>query len=114
MNAMRMILLGAALAPYVALAGADAWMHERARRVPRVEQILHYSAAFAFVGFAIAAFRDSTRAALTLLSVFAIATAWDELAYHRHLDRRERRLHFASFAALVLFLAVWVRISGPA
>jgi len=111
---MRMILLGAALAPYVALAGADAWMHERERRVPRVEQVLHYTAAVAFAGFGIAAFRESTRAALALLAVFAMTTAWDELGYHRQLDRRERRLHFASFAALALFLAVWVRIAGLA
>lgn len=114
MNATRMILLGAALVPYVALAGVDAWMHERARRVPRIEQVLHYTAAVAFMGFGIAAFRDSTRIALPLLAVFAVVTAWDELGYHRHLDRRERRVHFATFAALALFVSVWIRSAGPA
>lgn len=114
MNAMRMILLGSALTPYVALAGVDAWMHERERVVPRIEQLLHYTAAIAFVGFCIAAFRDSMRVALPLLAVFAAATAWDELAFHRHLDRRERRVHVASFVALALFLAVWLRTAGTA
>jgi len=32
---------------------------------------------------------------------------WDEVGFHRHLDARERRVHFAAYAALGLFLCVW-------
>jgi hypothetical protein len=109
MTATRMILLGAALAPYVALAGVDAWMHERERRVPRIEQALHYTAMACFAGFVGAAFGDAIGLAVPLLIVFVVASAWDELAYHRHLETREKRVHVAAFVALALFLAVWVR-----
>ena len=102
-----MLLLGAALAPYVALVSVDAWMHERARRVPRLEQILHYAAALLFLGVVIAVFRDSVRLALGFLTAFALIAAWDELGFHRHLDPRERRVHFVSYAALGLFIGAW-------
>ena len=102
-----MLLLCAALAPYVALVGIDAWMHERARRVPRLEQVLHYGAALLFLGFVIAVFRDSTRLALGLFAAFALIAAWDELGFHGHLDARERRVHFVSYAALGLFVGAW-------
>jgi hypothetical protein len=108
MTATRMILLCAALVPYVALVSVDAWMHERARRVPRFERALHYSAAVLFLGFIIAVLRDAIRPALTLLLFLAAATVWDEVSYHRHLDGRERRVHFASHAAFVLFLVAWL------
>lgn len=106
-SATRMLLLGVALAPYVALIGVDAWMHERARRVPRLEQFLHYTAAILFVAFVVAVFRGAPGIAAILLVVFVLVTAWDELGYHRQLDVRERRVHFASHAALALFLAAW-------
>src|SRR3954466_5315988 len=89
-TATRMLLLGAALAPYAALVGADAWMHERARRVPRFERFLHYAAGALFLGFVGAVFRGATILALTLFAAFATVAAWDELGYHRHLDARER------------------------
>ena len=46
MAVTRLYLL-AALAPYLALVSIDAWMHEKARRVPRLEKLLHASAALA-------------------------------------------------------------------
>jgi hypothetical protein len=107
MTATRMLLLGAALAPYITLVSVDAWMHERARRVPRLEQILHYAAALLFLGFVIAVFRESSPLALALLAAFALVAAWDELGFHRLLDARERRIHFVSYAALALFVGAW-------
>lgn len=106
-SATRMLLLGAALAPYVALVGFDTWMHERARRVPRLEQILHYAAGALFLGFVVAVFRDAGAIAPALLACFAAVAAWDELGFHRALDARERRVHFASYAALALFIGAW-------
>jgi hypothetical protein len=107
MTAARVILLGAAVAPYLALVSVDAWMHERARRVPRIEQLLHAAAAILFSGFAVAVFVDSTLA-LPLLVAFAACAAGDEFGYHRHLSASERRVHFMSYAALTLFIAAWL------
>ena len=46
---MRNIWLGIALVPYFALAGVDFWMHERGRRVPRVEQWVHAGLALTMI-----------------------------------------------------------------
>jgi hypothetical protein len=107
MSATQLPLLGFALAPYLALVSIDAWMHEASRQVPRVERWLHYSAAALFVGFLIALFRDVTALALALFGAFAALTAWDAIGFHRHLDARERRVHFAAYVALGFFLCVW-------
>ena len=107
MNATQLPLLGVALTPYLVLVSIDGWMHEASRQVPRVERWLHYSAAALFLGFLIALFRDATWLALALFGAFAALTVWDEVGFHRHLDARERRVHFAAYAALALFLCVW-------
>ena len=110
MNAARVMTLGAALLPYLALVSVDTWMHEKARRVPRVEQFFHAAAAVLFVGFVVAVFRDSA-AALPLLIAFAACAAADEFGFHRHLAASERRVHFMSYAALAIFVAAW-RLAG--
>jgi len=106
MTAARVTLLGAALAPYLALVSVDAWMHEKARQVPRFEKVLHYAAALLFGGFAVAVFMDSA-AALPLLVAFLVCAAVDEFGFHSQLSAVERRVHFVSYAALVLFIATW-------
>jgi hypothetical protein len=105
--ATRLVLLGAALMPYVALVSVDAWMHERARRVPRLEQFFHAAAAVMFLGFVFAVFRGAATLALALFAVFAVCTACDELGFHRHLAARERRVHFVAYVALAVFLGAW-------
>jgi hypothetical protein len=107
MIATQLPLLGAALAPYVVLVSIDAWMHEASRQVPQVERWLHYLAGAIFLGFLIALFRDASGIALALFGAFALLTVWDELAFHRNLAARERRVHFAAYAALVTFLGAW-------
>ena len=87
---LNYLLLGVALAPYLALVSIDAWMHEASRQVPRIERWLHYSAAALFLGFLVALFRDATALALPLFGAFAAVTAWDAVGFHRHLDARER------------------------
>jgi hypothetical protein len=109
----RMILLGAALAPYVALVGIDAWMHERARRVPRLEQVLHYLAAALFLAFVVTVFRGADRIALPLFAIFVAVTAGDAIGFHRHLAPLERRVHLASYVALAFFFGAW-RFVGAA
>ena len=106
MIATRVLLLGAALAPYLALVTVDAWMHEKARRVPRIEQLFHLAAALLFAGFVTAVFLDSA-AALPVLAAYVVCAAVDEFGFHRHLSASERRVHFVSYAALALFVTAW-------
>jgi len=107
MSATQLPLLGVALAPYLVLVSIDGWMHEASRQVPRVERWLHYSAAALFLGFLVALFRDATGFALALFGAFAALTVWDEIGFHRSLAVRERRVHFAAYVALLLFVGVW-------
>jgi hypothetical protein len=110
MNAARVMTLGAALAPYLALVSVDTWMHEKSRRVPRAEQFFHAAAAVLLVAFVSAVFLGLP-AALPVLIVFAACAATDEFGFHRHLPATERRVHFMSYAALALFVVAW-RLAG--
>jgi hypothetical protein len=109
---MRTVLLALALLPYASLALFDGWLHERSRRVPRVEQWLHAGAALSLIVFLVAAFRSHGALAIGALAVFAPIAAADEVGFHGHLAARERRLHFASYAALGVFVAVWIWSGG--
>ncbi len=104
---MRNIWLGIALVPYVALASVDFWMHERGRRVPRVEQWVHAGLALALAAFLTAVFTGRSPVALAALAVFLVLLAWDELSFHKAIAASERRVHAMSWAALVGFLAAW-------
>ena len=104
---MRTLLLGLALLPYATLAAYDGWLHERARRVPRVEQWLHAGAAVSLLVFVGAVFRAQTLLALIALALFAPIAAADEIGFHGTLAWRERRVHFLSYAALGVFLLAW-------
>jgi hypothetical protein len=47
-----------------------------------------------------------------LFAGFAVCAAWDELGFHRLLAARERRIHFAAYSALALFVCAW-RVLEP-
>ena len=53
---MRLLVLSVALVPYLGFIAIDAWMHEKARRVPRVEQWLHGGIALAIGAFFLTVF----------------------------------------------------------
>ena len=105
---MRNAWLGLALLPYLAAAGVDAWMHERGRRVPRVEQWIHAGLAATMAVFLGAAFAAAMPVALGALAAFIALVAWDESAFHRTIERAERRVHVFSWAALAAFVAAWL------
>ena len=113
MIATQLPVLGLALTPYLALVSIDAWMHEASRQVPRVERWLHYSAGALFLGFLIALFRDATDLALVLFGTFAALAVWDAVGFHRNLAVRERRVHFAAYMALAMFVCVWAWLERP-
>lgn len=105
---MRLIVLSIALAPYLGLVAFDAWMHEKARRVPTLEQWLHGGIALAIGTFFVLAFVGADFAAAILLLVSLPLMAADEIGFHGHLSRRERLVHLAEGLALVLFVTVWL------
>lgn len=107
---MRNLWLGLALLPYLAAAGVDAWMHERGRRVPRVEQFAHAGLAVTMAVFLTAVFMSRTFVAAAALAAFLALLAWDEMGFHRGIAAKERRVHAVSWAALAAFVAAWVLV----
>jgi len=99
-------IMAAALVPYLALAGYDGWLHEKARRVPKVEKILHAVLALDGVLMVAALFAGRPLVAAVAIAVFVAATAWDAFGFHGPLDARERRIHLAAYACLAGFLGV--------
>lgn len=110
----RALWLGTSLLPYLTLVSVDAWMHERARKVPRTEQLFHALAALTLLGFLVSVFTRAAVPALAFLAAFLVCTACDEIGFHRGLSALERRVHFAAYAALGVFLAMWRWIEGGA
>lgn len=106
-GAARFVSLGIGLLPYLGVAGVDTWMHERARKVPRIEQLLHATLAITFTGFAVYVFLQRNVAATSWLAVFLVCLACDEFGFHRGLVANERRVHVISWAALTFFIVVW-------
>lgn len=104
---MRDAWLGMALVPYLAVAAADAWVHERGRRVPLAEQAVHAGLAAAMAVFLAGVFLAVPRVAVPALAAFAALLAVDELRFHRGIAAGERRLHVASWVALAGFVAAW-------
>jgi hypothetical protein len=104
---MRNIWLGLALVPYLAAVGIDAWMHERSRVVPRVEQWVHAGLAFAMAVFLCSVFAARPVPATAALAVFAVLLAVDETAFHKPIAVAERRVHATSWVALAGFVAAW-------
>ena len=110
---MRNLWLGLALLPYLAAAGVDAWMHERGRKVPRVEQWIHGGLALGMAGFLAAVFAGRNAWALAALAVFAVLLAWDEVSFHKSIAASERRVHALSWVALAGFVAAWWVVDSP-
>lgn len=104
---MRTLWLAIALAPYVLIAGIDAWMHERGRKVPRPEQAIHAALALAMVVFLPAVFIGRPVIAFTSLAVFVALLVWDETGFHAGIAANERRIHIASWIALAGFVICW-------
>jgi hypothetical protein len=110
---MRLLWLSLGLVPYLSLAGIDAWMHERHRRVPRIEQALHAGLAIAIGGFLTGVFTQRTALAAVALAAFIALLVADEAGFHRGIAARERRVHVASWIALAGFVLLW-RVLGDA
>ena len=103
----RVMWLGAAAAPYFTLAAIDAWMHEKARRVPRAEQALHAGIAVSLTVFFLCAFSGRQLFAGAALLAFAALYSFDEFGFHGGIAQTERRVHAAAMFALLFFVLAW-------
>jgi len=111
MEPMRLLVLSIALAPYLGFVAIDAWMHEKARRVPRAEQWLHGGIAFTIGAFFVLVFSGADIAAGILLLLSLPMMVVDEIGFHGHLSRRERLVHLAEGLSLLVFIGVWLWMS---
>lgn len=104
------LLLVLSLLPYLVLAAWDGWLHEKARRVPRFEQVLHGLLFVSAASIVVGVFSGRSLLAVVAIGVFAVAAAADEFGFHGALDRRERRLHHVAYASFAGFLGVasWI------
>ena len=100
--AHKLILL-AALLPYLVLALYDGWLHQKARRVPVFEQILHGAIGVALGVLLFGLFTGHPSVVQPALTVFALGALWDELGYHGRLAVQERRLHHVAYACFAGF-----------
>ena len=104
---LRLVWLGLGVLPYLGTVAVDAWMHETDRKVPVLEQALHWTEAITLLGFLYAVFFERNAVALGFLLPFLVLIAFDELKFHGELARRERWVHMTSYAALLIFIGVW-------
>ena len=98
----QLLILG--FAPYLGLALYDGWLHEKARRVPMGEQLLHATVFVALIALWVGLWR-APALVWPALALFAVAAFLDEFGYHGMLESRERRLHFAAYACFAGFVA---------
>ena len=103
----RTEILLIALTPYASCLAVDAWMHERARQVPWIEQGLHGGLALGIGAFIVAVFLGYIPIAWYALGCSIVLMIWDELGYHKHLSHRERTVHLLAFFALLGFIGAW-------
>lgn len=103
----RLLILALAIGPYLGCVSVDAWMHERHRRVPRVEQFLHAGIGLGVGAFLLLAFIGVNSWALLALAGGLLFLGADEFGFHRALPRRERTVHIAGLGSLLGFVGVW-------
>ena len=99
-------MLAPFMLPYLALVGYDATLHPR-RRVPDRERNLHVLAGIAITAFLVSTLVGQHDVALGGLALAIPAMLADEVGFHRHLGKRERRIHLTAFIALLGYVGVW-------
>jgi len=104
----QQLLLSAGLLPYGTLLLVDAWMHEKARRVPRQEQWVHAALFVSLAVFLIAVFLGRTATASAGLGLVVPLLIVDELCFHGHLARSEKAVHYLADLALAAFACLWL------
>ena len=110
MPGQKLILLISFL-PYLGLAAYDGWLHEKARKVPMLEQCFHATLAISLTLLVWSLFSSHRQYAIPALCFFTVAALVDELGFHGQLERHERKLHHIAYACFALFVGVafWLK-----
>jgi len=77
------------------------------RGAPGMAMLAGILSAVALIGFIAGAVRGQRSLAVPSLAVFVALLALDEIGFHARIAGSERRLHFAAYGALAVFIAVW-------
>ncbi|WP_170113098.1 hypothetical protein [Ahniella affigens] len=101
-----LIALWAAFCPYLALALYDGWLHEKARRVPKLEQLSHGLIFVSVIALWTGLYHQHTLLTRGALAVFTVTAFIDEWVYHGPLHGHERRLHFIAYTCFAGFVGV--------
>jgi hypothetical protein len=96
-------LLVLAFLPYAALAVRDELLHRRARRVSRVEQVLHLCVAVAVFAGVSAVFRRDVDGVRLAAACFVGPALLDEFVCHRDIPAAEHAVHARQHLALFVF-----------
>jgi hypothetical protein len=102
---MRVLVLCAAVAPFLWLAYRDNLFHLRGRRVPLVENLLHVGLGVALVVTIGGGFAGRVDRLLAGVGGVAVLGALDEFVYHRQIPVEEHDLHAKEHFTLLLFVA---------
>jgi hypothetical protein len=100
--------------PYLCLGLYDGWLHDKARQVPRLEQVFHAVLAISVGSLLLGLFFDRPKLIRPALVGVTVAALADEFGFHGTLPRHERRIHFAAYTCFALFIAVAVHMGALA
>jgi hypothetical protein len=104
---LAQIILVAVLTPYACLGLYDGYLHDRARKVPKLEQLAHAVLGICMALFLFGVFRQHAILAAIALTVFICVYAVDEFVFHQGIGAHERMVHAAAMSALALFVLTW-------
>ena len=107
------LLMGIALVPFLVFAYRDNVLHFRARKVPKLENVLHVALGMVLFFVIGSAFLGRMGRMLLGLVVFCVLGAIDELGYHRAsaIPTEEHDVHAKQHFALLVFVCVAFSVS---
>lgn len=105
-RAVRIALLAPALLPFLYFAVRDHRLHMTARKVPKLEHVLHGLLALAIFAIAGTAFTAQMDKMLIALGVFFVLGLADELVYHRDIPIEEHSVHAKEHLLLFMFVVL--------
>ena len=105
--------MGVALVPFLVFAYRDNVLHFRARKVPKLENVLHLLIGMVLFFVIGSAFMGRMGRMLAGLAIFSIVGAMDELGYHRAnaIPTEEHDVHAKQHFALFVFVCVAFSLS---
>lgn len=104
-------VMAAALVPFLVFAARDQLLHLRVRKVPLLENVIHFALAVLLMVVIRRAFQFDTRGVIFGAIVFVFTGALDEFVYHRRIPESESDVHAKEHFALLGFIVVALGIA---